>query len=364
MGEVFRRTRDGKFIGYSLRWYEGGKRRVMASRQSSHAEARRMLQAIEGRIARGLVGLEERPAQGQELTLLELAERFLVEYQRPENKDPVRYREHAQKSLRRAFPSLGRRAAASIKSGDITKLRDGLSAQYATGSIRATLATLQVLYTWASSLGLVATNPCKGVKRPRPSAMLEFLSKDEAARLLACCEAGSPPLFPMLATALYTGLRKGELFGLRWRDLDFSGLRLHVERSYSGLPKGNRARHLRLPSRLAPILEAWRARCPATAEGLVFPVLRGGSRRTTGRATMGREQDMLGIEALLDKAGCPHLTRPWHAMRHTYASHFVMAGGNILALQKILGHADLKMTMIYAHLAPDFLEGEMEKVSY
>jgi site-specific recombinase XerC len=41
-----------------------------------------------------------------------------------------------------------------------------------------------------------------------------------------------------------------------------------------------------------------------------------------------------------------------------------MAGGNILALQKILGHSDLKMTLVYAHLAPDFLEGEMERVRY
>jgi site-specific recombinase XerD len=56
--------------------------------------------------------------------------------------------------------------------------------------------------------------------------------------------------------------------------------------------------------------------------------------------------------------------RPWHLLRHTFASHFVMSGGNILALQKILGHSDVKMTMIYAHLAPDYLGQEMERVSY
>jgi integrase len=45
-----------------------------------------------------------------------------------------------------------------------------------------------------------------------------------------------------------------------------------------------------------------------------------------------------------------------HVLRHTFASHFMMNGGNILALQKILGHSDIKMTMRYAHLSPDFLE--------
>ena len=45
-----------------------------------------------------------------------------------------------------------------------------------------------------------------------------------------------------------------------------------------------------------------------------------------------------------------------HVLRHTFASHFVMNGGNILALQKVLGHRDLKTTMIYAHLSPEHLQ--------
>lgn len=45
-----------------------------------------------------------------------------------------------------------------------------------------------------------------------------------------------------------------------------------------------------------------------------------------------------------------------HVLRHTFAAHFMMSGGNIFALQKIRGHHDIKMTMRYAHLAPDHLE--------
>jgi site-specific recombinase XerD len=51
-------------------------------------------------------------------------------------------------------------------------------------------------------------------------------------------------------------------------------------------------------------------------------------------------------------------------LRHTFASHFIMAGGNILTLQKLLGHADLTMTMIYAHLAPDFMSAGIARMSF
>ena len=45
-----------------------------------------------------------------------------------------------------------------------------------------------------------------------------------------------------------------------------------------------------------------------------------------------------------------------HVLRHSFASHFMMAGGNIVVLQRILGHSDIRVTMRYAHFAPDHLE--------
>jgi site-specific recombinase XerD len=71
-----------------------------------------------------------------------------------------------------------------------------------------------------------------------------------------------------------------------------------------------------------------------------------------------------GLPELLCAANCKPLRRAWHALRHTFASHYIMSGGNILALQKILGHSDLKMTLVYSHLAPEFLAHEMERVRF
>ena len=61
-------------------------------------------------------------------------------------------------------------------------------------------------------------------------------------------------------------------------------------------------------------------------------------------------------------AGC-HRVR-FHDLRHTFASHFMMSGGNILTLQKLLGHSSVSVTQRYAHLAPDFMRSELERMSF
>jgi site-specific recombinase XerD len=79
---------------------------------------------------------------------------------------------------------------------------------------------------------------------------------------------------------------------------------------------------------------------------------------------MGITWDMLGIAEVTKAAGVRAIKRPWHALRHTFASHFMMRGGNILTLQKLLGHATLEMTLIYAHLSPDHLAGEIARLNF
>jgi integrase len=222
------------------------------------------------------------------------------------------------------------------------------------------------MYAWAVKQGLVASNPLQGVERPVPQPSIDFFSHEEVTALLRVARERAeapppppgPPLHKLLACcvhlAVHTGLRKGELIGLRWQDLDLDTLRLTVARSYQTTPKSGKARHLRLPPVCVPLLRTWRAECPVTPEGLVFPFA-GGNRP---------QHALLGLPKLLMAARVRCPAHPWHAMRHTFASHYVMQGGNILALQKILGHSDVKMTMIYAHLAPDFLGAEMGRLKF
>jgi site-specific recombinase XerC len=81
---------------------------------------------------------------------------------------------------------------------------------------------------------------------------------------------------------------------------------------------------------------------------------------------MGNRFDNVGLRNTLTTAEChlPADGKPWHFLRHTFASHFMMAGGNILTLQKLLGHRDVQTTMRYAHLAPDFLASEVARMSF
>lgn len=359
MGEVIRVVRRGRFIGWYLRFYdEHGVRRQLASKQPTQVGARKMLLQIEARIARGESGVAvpSRPS----LTVALLVERFLVEYSRPRIKNIARYRVFARAALRRALPYLGGRPARAVTATDIARVRDGIGSSHSAASVRTTLAHLGSLFSWAQGQGLVASNPCRGVERPTAEPAIDFLSRDEVTALLSHAHAHATDLHPLIATAVYTGLRKGELFGLRWRDIDLAARRLTVARSYDGTPKSGKSRHLRLPAVLVPILTAWAGRCPKTHAGLVFP----GRLRDGTWGPLRDTAALRGLPRLLRAAGCRVPAHPWHALRHTFASHFIMQGGNILTLQKILGHSDVKVTLVYAHLAPDFLADEMDRLQY
>jgi integrase len=268
----------------------------------------------------------------------------------------------------RIFPVFSSRSAASIATVELERFRDRLLADgFASATVKKTLSALSKLYNWSRREGLIeCANPCSGVEHPRAARSIDYLDAREAAALLAHAEERAPSVFPMIAVAIYAGLRKGELYGLRWCDVHFDAARLDVMHSYRGVPKGGKARHLPMHAELVRILRAWRDRCPETSERLVFPIPDEQESHGAPRPVwcMGDRSDMRGLAELLKAAGCHELARPWHALRHTFASHFMMAGGNILALQKLLGHATIEMTMIYAHLAPDFMATEVARLAF
>jgi site-specific recombinase XerD len=354
----------GDLVRRGDRWYvrykdADGVRRMRASHQPTRALARRYLLAIEARVARGLVGIDE--PDGPPLTVAALIERFLREYSRPRIKDLAAYRASARRALGRTLVHLGKRSARTLQKADVGRLRDALAATYAPASVRLSLSFLGAVYAWAVRLGLVPDNPVVGVERPRPATALDYLGRAEVQALLRTAaqradqSLADQRLYACVHLALHSGLRKGELLGLRWQDLDLHTLRLTVARNYETTPKSGKPRPLRLPRQCVPVLTQWQARCPRSRAGLVFPADDG--------AMLGGHA-MLGLPRLLVAAGCRALAHPWHALRHTFASHFIMSGGNLLTLQQILGHSDIKMTLLYAHLSPDFLGDEMDRLKF
>lgn len=373
MGWIMRR--GGKLY---LRYTDadGTRRNRLARGATTLAEARPMLAEIEQRIMRGQIGIAEPVVEPPEqkrrrtITVRELGELFLIEYTSPKGiKSIENYRRSARTKFNvRIYPELGHRRVSELTSVDLERARDrwlsgakpgeGLSAS----SVKQTLALLSKMLVWGRRVGYVdADNVAKGVERPPTPESLDYLSKVEVGNLLVHLEAGAQSddarrklLYPMVAVAVYAGLRKGELFGLRWIDVHEDAHRIDVMRSYEGLPKSGKTRSVPIHPALAPILRAWRKACPATSAGLVFPV----------RGKMGSEYELLDLEAEYLAAGCHLPAKVWHCLRHTFASSAVMAGASLYDVQKLLGHSTPSMTQIYAKLAPDHLLAQVARMSF
>lgn len=84
-------------------------------------------------------------------------------------------------------------------------------------------------------------------------------------------------------------MRKGELCGLRWTDVDLDRGLISVRRSYRSTPKSGKGRHVPINPRLAPVLRAWKVQCPGTSEGLAFPTPRS-SESARARLTLQQVQ--------------------------------------------------------------------------
>lgn len=173
----------------------------------------------------------------------------------------------------------------------------------------------------------------------------------EIERLLKAALQESNVAYMLYLMAINTGLREGELAGLRWSDIDFSRRLITVQYSFQGPTKNGEVRYVPILDSLLDPLRSWRTTCKAA---YVFTNMSGGMLRESARIF----QEVL--HRVLDRAQFPRLKIKgksvryirFHDLRHTFASHWVMNGGDIFKLQKILGHKSIQMTMRYAHLTP------------
>ena len=195
------------------------------------------------------------------------------------------------------------------------------------------LAHLSSMFNRGKEWGLVTSNPAQGIKPLRENgARTRFLDGDEVARLLT---AASQTFRPILITALHSGMRRGEILNLKWPDVDFKNRIITVQKSKSG-----NKRMLPMDDTLYEVLGVLPTRFQ---QGYVFP------------SPVKEGQPRFGVQRQFGKAvkkASVHNFR-FHDLRHTFASHLVMSGVDLMAVKELLGHATLTMTMRYSHLAPD-----------
>ena len=362
MGEVIRKQKNGKFIGWYLRFVDvDGKRKQRASKQPTQAEARRMLIEIEARIVRGKLGVPERD-EPLRITMAQLTERFLSEYDNPRIRDLTRWRQKQRYVFVSILKELGELPISAFSVDSAERFRNCQVRKYKPNTARNKIASLTLMLSWAARKGFLSSNPLHGLRQPNATTRLQFLSKEEAVRLLDVAERKGKvsPRDAAIAVAIqlgiYGGLRVGEICGLRWRDVNFSAGLLTITRSFHrATTKSGKERTVPIAPELADTLRKWKPSCPETAEGLVCPCFIGGAWKMPMRAPC--------LIRFYEAAEIPLPAAPWHVLRHSFASLFMMCGGNILTLQRLLGHADIKQTQIYAHLSPDFVANEIRRLS-
>ncbi len=260
---------------------------------------------------------------------------------------PSALRSYAEALNTKALPELGHLRLSAVDRVAVQDTVDRLVAQgLAPSTVRNSVLPLRAIFRRAVARSEVVKNPTLGLSLPAVRGRRERVARPQEARaLIAALSAGDRALW---ATALYAGLRRGELQGLRWSDLDLKAGVIRVERSFDQKagpiePKSRSGRRrVPLAKPLRAELSAHRLRQCERGEGLV---LGNGERAFTPGAATRRAREAWARQGL-EPIGL-------HECRHTYAAHMIAAGVNAKALCAYMGHSSITVTLDrYGHLMP------------
>jgi integrase len=211
-------------------------------------------------------------------------------------------------------------------------------------TVKNYIALLKTALNKAVEWNIIDHNPIAKVKAPKIVKTFNLFTKKEIDRLIS---EADEPLKTGIIILVNTGMRRGELFHLRWRDVDLKAGSIRVW-PYDGFsPKGKRPRKIPIPQGLKEVLRKLsRKKSP---DDFVFRPFQSEHRLYKRFAALVKE---LGMKGTL------------HDLRHTYASHLAMAGVPIPVIKELLGHSDIATTMIYSHLSPEVHKAAVEKLPF
>lgn len=340
-------------------WRENGRRRY--DHAPDEDTAKRMLAVHASDLALGRVGVE--PAKPDAPCLDKLAKDWLarrIKTHRSGSDDESRWRVHLAARIGKLQPD--EVTPGTIREIVEAKLAEGL----ASGTCQLLARLLSTFYSDLCERGLATVNPAKGL--PRATRRLIKPSHDpkttpfvkELADVRRVFLALPDPVNLAYAIGSMAGLRTGEILALQWSSVDLAQRQIVVSEQ---VQDGVVMRPKDLDSRMAPILDSLlpvlrAAKLASGGVGQVVPPMRGGSRKRLDPGTLRK-----CLRVALAACGLPSLT--WYqATRHTFASHWVKAGGTIERLKEILGHSTVLVTARYAHNKGDlFTAADMGRMS-
>ena len=234
-----------------------------------------------------------------------------------------------------------------------------LEKRVSAGTIKDVHQVIHKALTVAVEWSLLSRNPAAIARPPRVQTReIEIITVEQAQRILQCLRGRA--LYPIIALALATGMRRGELLALRWGDVDLDARRIQVERSLEQTKAGLRSKepktkHGRRSIKISPSVvaelkahwaqqQAHRLKLGLGRAGdgdLIFPSW-DGAPRSPGATTVEWRRALAEFKL-------PAVSL--HALRHTHASQLIAAGMDPVAISRRLGHASPTITLgIYGHL--------------
>lgn len=268
---------------------------------------------------------------GGRLTFGELLDDYLVDI-RPD-KDYRRHLKWWREQIKADSPAAVPRAKIIQLRGKLTRGTTVRGGQRSPATANRYMAALSAVYSWGVERSLVTDHPVRGIKRLAEAQERErHLIDDEQPRLLSACRASSDPrLYPLVHCALASGARRGELLGLKWRDVQLDS---DMVRAILHKTKNRDRRPLFFPGEAGGLLRKM-ARTPHIS-GYVFA-------KPSGRPEFPRK----AWEKALRDAEVKDFR--FHDLRHTTASYLAMSGIPLVTVGEILGHRSVQMVKRYSH---------------
>ncbi|MDD5428771.1 MAG: tyrosine-type recombinase/integrase [Candidatus Omnitrophica bacterium] len=201
-------------------------------------------------------------------------------------------------------------------------------------------ASIKAFLNFSIRRKYIYENPLRYIKEYKvPKNPPRFLTKDEISAVIK--EAKKTDLYPMVATAIYTGMRRAELFALEWQDLDFKQNIITVRNKSDFTTKSKKFRIIPISPILRPILVKIRQK-----EGHCFDIIN--QRRVVNRILRNAKVKNTGIA--------------WHLFRHTFGTQLAMAGVDVVTIKELMGHESVETTMIYLHAVGSHVKDSIGKL--
>jgi integrase len=322
LGKIFRDPKSGWYIA-DYHDSSGTRRRHKVAQDAR--EARDMLALLEGKAVRDRC-LDVKPLKQARFS--EFAEEFL-KYARTQMRAWKRY----ETSLGSLTPFFGNQLLTAIDAESIEKYKQRRVEKVEPSTVNRDLQCLRRMFNLAIVWRYATENPVKFVKFFRvKNCRVRYLTREEFNRLLERCPDA---LKSVVIVGVHTGMRQGELLALRWAETDLENGFASINDPKNGSPRKVPLNHTsrELLCRLHDASKAEKVFCDGGGDPYCSRTVQWQFRRAVKEAKIENFR--------------------FHDIRHTCASWLAMAGVPLLAIKEILGHKDIRMTLRYAHLAPD-----------